>query len=207
MPVSPYAWAGAALLLLAASATAQASDHAGDVLAVSGNCFVEIAGQRSALKPQDPIHVGDTLVIADGAKLQMRMLDGSVVTAAAGTRMTVGPYAIDAATGKRDAQFSLWQGLLRAIVSKVSQPSRFEVDTATAVAAVRSTDWFVEATPSHSQIGVLNGHVMVEGTATGRSVEIVDGQGTDVKRGASPTKPRPWAKREFDEYIARTRID
>ena len=129
--------AGAALMCLAAGTPAWAAQHAGDVLALSGACFVEIAGARTALKAQDPVNVGDTLVVGEGAKLQLRMVDGSVVTAAAGTRMTVGAFAVDAGSGMRDAQFSLWRGLLHAVVAKVSQPSRFEVDTATAVAAVR----------------------------------------------------------------------
>lgn len=207
MVISRGAWGGAVLLILATTGLARASEHAGDILATSGDCFVEIAGQRTALKPQDPVNVGDTLVVANGGKLRLRMLDGSVITAASGTRMTVGPYSIDGASGKRDAQFSLWQGLVRALVAKVSQPSRFEIDTATAVAAVRSTDWFVEASRDDAQIGVLNGHVSVASNATGRMVEIVDGQGTRVKRGQDPTKPRAWGKREFGEYIERTKMD
>ena len=42
---------------------------------------------------------------------------------------------------------SLGQGLLRAVVAPVERPAKFEVETAVGTAAVRSTDWFVEASP------------------------------------------------------------
>jgi len=201
-----YAWAAAALIAFAANA-ASASERAGEVVGVSGACYVEIAGQRSALKVQDPVNVGDTVIVSDGAKLQLRMLDGSVVTAAAGTRLTVSAYSFDQATNKRDASFSLWGGLLHALVSKVSQPSRFEVDTATAVAAVRSTDWLVETYSGRTEVGVITGHVFVTGNATGKGVEIIDGQGTVVQAGGSPSTPRAWDAKEFTRDLAKTKMN
>ena len=50
------------------------------------------------------------------------------------------------------------------------------------------------------------GHVMVEGTATGKSVEIVNGQGSTVRGDGAPSTPRRWAKGEFARYEARTDI-
>ena len=75
------------------------------------------------------------------------MADGSIISVAAGTQMTIRAYAVDAAGQRQNATLSLGQGLLRAVVAPVTGPARFEVDTAVGTAAVRSTDWFVEAFP------------------------------------------------------------
>jgi hypothetical protein len=56
-------------------------------------------------------------------------------------------------------------------------------------------------------VGVLKGHVLVTSTATGKDVEIQDGQGTIVRAGASPSTPRPWDAREFARDKARTSFE
>ena len=66
---------------------ATADPQAGEVLALFGQCFIEIAGRRNALKPGDAVHVGDTLDVTAGAKLKLRMNDVSVIAVASGTRL------------------------------------------------------------------------------------------------------------------------
>jgi len=73
---------------------ATAEPQAGEVLALSGQCFVETAGRRNALKPGDAVHVGDTLDVAAGAKLKLRMSDGSVIAVASGTRLAIADYRL-----------------------------------------------------------------------------------------------------------------
>jgi hypothetical protein len=133
------------------------------------------------------------------------MEDGSVISAASGTRMTVAAYG-DSAQG-RDARLSLAAGLLRAVVSAVTRPSRFEVETATGVAAVRSTDWFIEAKPGSTQVGVLDGTVVLTSLATRRSVTLPSRWGARVEAGRSPVPGRVWSQAEFDDVIARTKVD
>src|SRR6202035_1223755 len=65
-----------------------------------------------------------------GARLKLRMGDGSVISLTSGSRMTIHTFGIDAGGQKRDAKLILTNGLLRAVVSPVSQPSIFEVDFA-----------------------------------------------------------------------------
>jgi hypothetical protein len=40
--------------------------QAGEVLALVGQCFVETAGRRNALRPGEAVHVGDTLDVTGG---------------------------------------------------------------------------------------------------------------------------------------------
>jgi hypothetical protein len=105
---------------------------------------------------------------------------------------------------KRDVKLTLATGLLRAVVSAVGEPQHFEVNTATGVAAVRSTDWFIDARPDSTQVGVLEGAVALTSAATGKSVRIPARWGARVEAGRDPVPPRVWANSEFDDVIERT---
>jgi len=200
-------WMAAFLLLaVAAGATiAAAAEPAGTVLALNGDCFVERGGTRAKLALGNDVQAGDSVVVADGAKLKLRMSDGSIIVAASGTKLTVAAFVSGA--GGRDAKLTLASGLLHAVVAAVGQPSHFEVDTATGVAAVRSTDWFIEAKPAETQVGVLSGVVDLASAATGRRVEIPARWGARVEAGKDPVQARVWRDAEFAAVIARTNLE
>jgi hypothetical protein len=163
-------------------------------------------GGRAALGLGQPVQVGDILDIAVSAKLKLRMEDGSIIAIASGTRMTIRAYTLDAAGQRQDAAVSLGQGLLRAVVAPVTGPARFEVETAVGTAAVRSTDWFVEAFPAAMQVGVLSGTIAMTSNATGASITIPARWGARLEAGRNPVPPRVWSQAEFDAVIARTEV-
>jgi hypothetical protein len=199
----------AALLVgLAVSPAALASAEAtpaGQVLIVLGQCFDEAHGQRTPLHMGDNVAVGDTIDVPAAAKIKLRMADGSVLSLASGTQLTIRAYGTDAA-GHRDAEMSLGSGLLRAVVTSVAQPAKFEVATATGVASVRSTDWFITAPPGSTQVGVLKGDVVLTSQATGHSVAIPARWGARVEAGRDPVAARVWTPQEFADVIRRTTI-
>lgn len=200
---------GIALILAAVilpAGRAAVAQPAGTVVGISGDCFVVSGNSRAALRLGQPVQVGDTVDVAASGKLKLRMADGSVVSVAAGTRMTVRAYAVDGAGQRQDAALSLGQGLLRAVVAPVAGPARFEVDTAVGTAAVRSTDWFVEAAAAAMQVGVLNGTIVMTSGATGWSVVIPPRWGARLEAGRDPVPPRVWSRAEFDAVIARTEV-
>jgi hypothetical protein len=190
-------------LVLLSGRTAMAQS-AGTVIGISGDCSVSRGGSRAALGLGQPVQVGDILEVAASAKLRLRMADGSIVSLASGTRMTIRAYAVDAAGQRQDATLSLGQGLLRAIVAPVTGPAKFEVDTAVGTAAVRSTDWFVEAFPASMQVGVLSGTIVMTSDATGASITIPARWGARLEAGRDPVPPRTWSQAEFEAVIART---
>jgi len=134
------------------------------------------------------------------------MADGSVVSLAAGTRMTVAAYQTGPGGERQNAQLALSGGLLRAVVSQVDHPASFEVSTAVGTAAVRSTDWFIEAKPGSAQVGVLTGSVSLTSRATGRSELIPSRWGARLEAGRDPVPARLWAPQEFQAVIARTDV-
>jgi hypothetical protein len=188
---------------LAWPALAVAAPPAGEVLAAKGECFVNSDGQRNVLKVGDKVAVGDVVEVPDAAKLKLRMIDGSVLSAAPGTKLTIQAYVAT----PRDAKLALASGLLRAVVAKAGDPAKFEVDTATGVAAVRSTDWFISADPAGTQVGVLDGKVSLESRATHHAVDIPARWGARVEPGRDPVPARVWSQAEFDNVIGRTNTD
>jgi hypothetical protein len=195
----------AVLLTLGWSAAVRGADNAGEVLTFNGDCFVVNGDRRTPLKMGDAVHVGDVIDVPEGAKLKLRMVDGSVLALASGTRMTIQSYVMSTNGQQRDARLGLDTGLLHAVVSAMSQPSNFEVDTATGVAAARSTDWFVEESPDRMAVGVLDGDVSFAardpktGAMVG-AVNIPPASGSEIDLGATPppapvaAPPAPGAK-------------
>lgn len=194
----------ASLLLLSAGVALAAP--AGSVVGLFGACFVESGGSRAAAKIGQPVQVGDMVEVPADGKMKLRMADGSVVSVAAGTRMTIAAYGVDAAGQRQEARLSLAQGLLRAVVAPVERPASFEVDTAVGTAAVRSTDWFIEASPSAMQVGVLTGSVDMTSAATKRRETIPARWGARLETGRDPVPPRVWSPAEFAAVIARTDV-
>jgi hypothetical protein len=197
----------AMLVLPGVRGTASAEPQAGEVLALFGQCFVETGGRRSPLKLGDPVRIGDTVDVAAGAKLKLRMNDGSVIALAAGGRLTIADYRVGDGGQSRDATLSLGEGLLRAVVPALKGAPHFEVDTATGVAAVRSTDWFIDARPGSTQVGVLEGRVSLRSVATGREIVIPARWGARVEAGRDPVPARVWTDAEFADFIGRTNLE
>ena len=195
------------LALAGMRGAASAGPQAGEVLALFGQCFVETGGRRKPLMPGDAVHIGETLDVAVGAKLRLRMNDGSVIAIASGGRLTIADYRVGDGGESRDATLSLGEGLLRAVVSTLRGPPHFEVDTATSVAAVRSTDWFIEAQPGSTQVGVLDGRVSLRSVATGREIVIPARWGARVEAGRDPVPARVWTDAEFADFIGRTNLE
>jgi hypothetical protein len=197
----------AVLVVSGPRGTASAASRAGEVLALFGQCFIEAGGQRSLLKLNNAVHVGDIVDVEAGAKLKLRMNDGSVIALAAGSRLTITDYRVGDGGESRDAILSLASGLLRAVVTPLRGSSHFEVDTATGVAAVRSTDWFIEAQPGSTQVGVLEGRVSLKSTATRKEIVIPARWGARVEAGRDPVPARVWTAAEFDDFIRRTNLE
>jgi hypothetical protein len=204
-PPKLRAWLAAAVLLFLFPWAALAAP-AGSVVGLFGGCFIESGGSRSAAKIGQIVQVGDTIDVPADGKLKLRLSDGSVVSVAAGTRMTIAAVGVDSAGQRQNVHLSLTQGLLRAVVAPVDRPASFEVDTAVGTAAVRSTDWFVEGSATAMQVGVLSGSVDMTSAATKHRETIPARWGARLEAGRDPVPPRVWSSAEFDAVIARTDV-
>jgi hypothetical protein len=195
-----------AVLLLAWSAATAIAAPAGTVVGVSGTCVVESAGNSTALALGAAVQVGDTVDVGADGRLKLRMADGSIVAVGSGTRMTVTAYAVTASGQRQAAQLALAHGLLHTVVSPSQPAAKFEVDTAVGTAAVRSTDWLVEATATDQEVSVLSGSVVVTSAATRRSVIVPERQTTRLERGHDPQPPRRFSQFAFSRLLGRTEL-
>jgi hypothetical protein len=169
-------------------------------------CFAAAGGRRRELRIGDPIYAGDTVDVSADAKLKLRMDDGSVISLASGSRLSIHTFQVDTGGQKRDARLTLTTGLMRAVVSPLDEPSTFEVDCPAGKAEVRSTDWFMEAQPGSMRVGVLAGKVVMTSLATGRRVTIPGRWGARLEAGLDPVPARLWSSDEFADVIARTEV-
>jgi hypothetical protein len=175
-------------------ASAAVATPAGTVVGVSGSC----TDQGHALIRNDAVQIGDTLEVPADGKLKLRMADGSVISIASGSRMTVANY--ESAGAGREVKLLLTQGALRAQVTSVRGPSKFEVSIPVGTASVHSgsADWFVKVEAGSAQVGVLAGTVDLTSSLTGASVSIPARWGTRLEAGLDPVLPRVWRQREFN---------
>jgi hypothetical protein len=183
-----------------------AAAPAGSVVGLFGSCFIEAAGARHAAQLGAAVDVGNRVDVPAGAKLKLRMADGSIVSVASGSRLTVAAYGVDSAGQRQNAQLTLAQGLIRAVVAPVAHPASFEVTTAVGTAAVRSTDWFVLASPTAMQVGVLKGSVEMTSAATGNGETIPARWGARLQAGHDPVPARIWSPAEFADVTKRTEV-
>jgi hypothetical protein len=189
-----------AILGLMLWAGAAAATPAGTVVVVSGSC----TDRGRVLKRGDAVQISDTVDVPAGGNLTLQMADGSVISVASGSSMTVASYNIGGSG--RHVKLLLTQGLLRAQVTLVTGPSTFAVSTAVGTASVDSdsADWFIKAQAGSAQVGVLAGTVDLTSTVTGQSVSIPAHWGTSLETGRAPVLPRVWTQMEFDAVIRLT---
>ncbi|MBV8477563.1 MAG: FecR domain-containing protein [Acidobacteria bacterium] len=178
-------WAGAA-----------AATPAGTVIGVRGLC----TDHGHVLNRGDAVQISDTLNVMAGGNLKLQMAEGSVISVAGGSSITVASY--ESAGSSRAVKVALTQGLLR--ITSGTRP--FEVSTAFGTAAVGSdfTDWFIKAEPDSAQVGVLSGIVDLTSNPTEESVSIPAHWGTRLEVNRAPVPPRVWSQSEFNGFIRLT---
>ena len=191
-----------ALACTSISARADDGDRVGAVLAVRGAVFTDSTGALVPLIVQAPVHEKDAIVAAEG-KAKIALDDGTIISISENTRVRIREFRKAAHAAK--TKLELVSGALRVFAAKVAPSGHFEIETETAIAAVRGTDWLIEAVPGRTSVALLHGSVAVTSReSTGGSVVLREpGQGTDVRRGSEPTAPIPWGARRLADLLAR----
>src|SRR6185369_8560864 len=70
-------------------------------------------------EPGMHLNLGDTLLTGPDSRLRIKLVDGSVVTLGADSRLVIDRAAFDPDSGDRDVSVSLFDGILRSSVAKV----------------------------------------------------------------------------------------
>ncbi|MDH4226596.1 MAG: FecR domain-containing protein [Deltaproteobacteria bacterium] len=167
---------------------------AGAVVSWSGIVLIERkGGERVQVKRQEMVFVGDTVVTSSSSKAKLLMKDDTILSLAENSTITMKGYAVEPAKKERVSVISMSRGTMRSIVSRFfgSKDSNFRIETATAVAGIKGTDFIVKDTGEETRILGIEGKVAVKSSNPAVSGEVViePGYMTGVKAGAAPTRP------------------
>jgi hypothetical protein len=200
----------AAALALGIVATAAAAEPAvGAVTGVKGAVFRERpGGGRGPLALGDPVFVADVIVTESASKARIQLNSGSIISVGESSRVGIAAY--QSTENRYATRVSPAAGALRVFVDRVLPGGSFEVETETAVAAVRGTDFIVDATPEKSAVASLDGTVAVRGIGPHAGDEVVlsrSGDGTDVPRGGAPSSVATWGAQRFATTVARASFE
>jgi len=184
------------LTVLAIAARAQAQVEAGTVAAVQGTLQIDRAHGSQTAGIGTPILVGDRLRTGPNDRAKIVFRDDSVLDLAPGTEMTLDTQVFDPANHRFEALLHLIHGKARAWVSEYYRQarSRYEVETPTAVAGVRGTEFIALYNPTTevSEFVGLADQVEVSGklAVMGPSAQVGPEFYTQVKKGRFPTPPQ-----------------
>jgi hypothetical protein len=201
---------GILILLWSAPAAAQTPSSIGTVDALTGDCTVVRFGESaaSALTVGAALHEGDRIRTAQGARLRLAFADGSVVQLGERTDLVLDWFLHAPDAGTQNVLLRVSFGIFRVILQLVLPRAAFEVQTATAVASVRGTDWIAEASAEATAIVALEGDVAIRNVEPALPGEVVlgTGEGTTVTADAPPTAPTVWGDARRNDFIERTTV-
>jgi hypothetical protein len=192
-----------------AARAAESGPAVGAVTAVKGTVFRESeGGKRAPVAAGAAVFKADVIVAEAAGKARIHLNDGSILSVGEGARLRIADY--QSTTNGYTTRIEAAGGPLRIFVRGVLPSGRFEVESDTAVAAVRGTDFVVEVTPERTSVALLDGRVAARGTGANAGSEVVlqqAGQGTDVPRGGPPSPVTTWGAQRFATTVARASFD
>ncbi len=203
---------GLAALVLAVlwSGPAPAAEPIGSVSALVGEAEVTGQGETQArpLAVGTKVFEGDRIRTAADAKLRLQLADDSVLTLGAATDLDLSRFQYAPEQAARHALLEVPRGIIRVLVQLLVANSVFEVQSNTAVASVRGTEWIAEAQPGATAIVGLAGRVAVRNADPAQAGEVVllPGEGTTVPAGAPPQAVKTWGAARKNAFIARTSL-
>ena len=174
-------------------------------LAASVGKFTFVTGRVDVLKPGAkravPVKLGDRVFVGDivrtksRSRAQVTFIDDSVINIAAKSRIGVKKFFFEPEKKRRSSLLRSFRGMIRAVIPKmfIKDDSRFEIETPTAVAAVRGTDWIMTTKIKTTDVVVLDGLVAVKNILPEIVGEVLVGVNhvTTVAMNRPPSPPRP----------------
>ena len=182
----------------------------GTVEALVGTAVVTRQATGEAL----PLTVGAELFEADrvrtyvGARLRLRLRDGSVLTCGEATGLILDPALYAPARDSQSFLLRVSFGIVRTVVDLLAPQASYEMHTNTAVISVRGTEWIAEAQRAATAIVALEGQVAVRNVDPEAPGEVTlrPGEGVTVEAGTPPPAPTVWGDARRNSFIERTSL-
>jgi len=153
------------------------------------------------------VYLGETLRTGNPGRVRIVFQDDSVLNVGDSSEVVIDEQVFDPGAGTHRSSFSLLRGKLRALVSEYysSPGAAYEIETPTAVAGVRGTEFvlsFDERLQRTEVVGVT-GQVAVR-NLQGRQADevlITAREVTTVERGQRPSAPRRMEDERFRQHL------
>jgi hypothetical protein len=146
---------------------------------------------QDSVVPGTTLRLGDRLKTGGESSVAIRFADGTLLTLHSASEMRFDHLSAHGETGMVDSRLHLIDGRLETRVRPAVGPgSRFEIQTPSAISAVRGTEYRAAVSDADrtSNVEVLEGKVEVSGARKGRL--IPQGFGTQVAAGKPPIAPQ-----------------
>lgn len=130
-------------------------------ISVTGNVFVypHLETERRHLSRGDRLNVGDEIRTVNGQAV-VELADGSTIEVERRSRLTFDRLTQYGRSGMADTRMNLERGRVNTQVETVEdEDSRFEIETPSAVAAVRGTAFSLDSRPGGTLLEVRDGEV------------------------------------------------
>jgi hypothetical protein len=185
-------------------AVAAAIEPAGTVTRMQGSATATMPnGLARALYVGSTILVGDQLQTGEGARLQIRLSDGGMLTLGELSSITVEIYGRVESEGT--ALLKAVSGVFLAASGALAKmaPDRVTIETPSAVLGVRGTEvWGRIPDETSVEVAFLSGTGVLVVTPEG-SVEMAEpGTGLTIVAGAAPPPPKLWSAERLAEAAA-----
>ena len=153
--------------------------------------LIHASGEQTRPQPGDQLTTGDLLRTGPDGSANIRMADGSQLIVQANTEIRMDTLSSYGINGMVDTRMRMQRGRIDTRVPPRTPPSRYEITTPAAVAAVRGTSFRVsaDADAPKARTEVLKGTVGVSAAAVNR--DVPQGFGTLAEAGKPPLEPRP----------------
>ena len=188
---------GFALLALADGAVAAA--FVGQAVKTLGDVRVSRDGADISCGSGTSLQLGDVIKTGPGARLRLRLVDGSILTLGENTTVSIDIFAVDPGNSSRTVIMTVLNGIVNAAAAKSGENQfDYQIRTANAYSAVRGTKWIVAAPqntvkgppPGATSLYVINGVVELGSTTSKPSLVNAGSWATvDAQGNVSPSQP------------------
>jgi hypothetical protein len=192
---------------VAALAAAAGAAEVGTLAAAEGSTEVQHEGRWSPAKIGDPVQVGDAVRTGPDGRARIVFQDDTVLNVGNSSFLVIDRQVFDPEQGGSRSLMKLLRGRVRALVSEYYERpgSSYEVETATAVAGVRGTEFIVEYDPESFETEVVgvSGTVQVNSVLdrARHGVYVTAGELSTVRRGQLPGPPPRLDEKTFRQYL------
>jgi len=183
-----------------------AAEPVGRVLFAIGDAKLANGG---ALKKDDTLQVGQTIITGANGHVHIRFVDDAFVSVRPNSSLSIEQYVYDPKESSNNrVRFNLTQGVARLITGKAGQAAKdnFRLNTPVAAIGIRGTDFLVQAKEALTRVAVQQGAIVVSpfsdscargalapcGGANARELAgSLTGNYLEVKGAAAPTLVTP----------------